>query len=135
LWIGVIFNIILDIILIRYYDYTGAVVATGLGFMIMTSLTYNHLRKKTTIRIDYKQQLKILTAGALFLSVAMFLESLIFITIGKLSVVVEGAIVFLTSGSLYVIALVLFKVITKTKIIYLKNLIFKSDNNLESINQ
>jgi|TARA_B100001964_G_scaffold100131_1_gene111882 O-antigen/teichoic acid export membrane protein len=135
LWIGVIFNIILDIILIRYYDYTGAVVATGLGFVIITSLTYNRLRKKTTIRIDYKQQLKILTAGALFLSVAMFLESLIFITIGKLSVVVEGAIVFLTSGSLYVIALVLFKVITKAKIIYLKNLIFKSDNKLESVNQ
>jgi O-antigen/teichoic acid export membrane protein len=126
LWVGVVFNIVMDIILIYFYDFTGAVIATGLGFVLITSLTYNHLRKKTTIKIDYMQQFKIIIAGILFLLAALFLEDITFITIGKWSVVVEGAIVFFISGVLYVLSLVLLKVITKEKVGYLKRIIFKN---------
>lgn len=126
LWIGVIFNIIMDITLIKLYDYTGAVVATGLGFALMVFLMYNYLRKKIAIKVDYRQQCKIIIAGILFMLTAMFLENLTFITIGRWSAVIEGLIVFFISGVLYVLSLVLLKVITKEKINYLKRMFYSN---------
>lgn len=124
LWIGVIFNVIMDIILIKFYDYVGAVIATGLGFVLTTSLMYNYLRKTMTINVDYRQQFKIIIAGIFFMLAAMFLENLVFITIGKWSVVVEGVIVFFISGIAYAMLLAVFKVITKEKISYIKKMFY-----------
>lgn len=125
LWLEVIFNVVVGIILISFFDYTGAVFTLGIGAIIMTLLTYNFLRKKIGIRIDFIQQIKILIAGALFTLLALFLERQIFISIGKWSIIVEGIIVLAISGLVYLISLMAMKVITKEKVIFLKNLFFR----------
>lgn len=125
LWIEVIFNVVAAVILIKLFDYTGAVFAAGSGAILITILTYSFLRKKIAIKIDYWQQLKTLVAGALFMMVAMYLEDRIFITIGKLSVFAEGIIVLAISGIVYLSALTVMKVVTKNKIIYFKKLLIQ----------
>ena len=124
LWIEVIFNVVAAVILIKLFDYTGAVFAAGLGAILITVLTFSFLRKKIAIRIDYKQQLKTLVAGALFVLFAMYLENKLFITIGKLSVFAEGITALSISGIVYLLALAVMKVVTKQKVMYAKKLLF-----------
>ena len=123
LWLEVAFDFVIGIILIQFFDYTGAVIAAGMGSVVMTLVTYNFLRKKIAIKIDYRQQCKILMAGLVFLLSAIFLERRFFASIGRWAVVIDGFIVLFISSILYLICLIAMKVITKEKIDFFRSLI------------
>ncbi len=118
LWIGAGVNVILNLILIYFFDYTGAVVAIGLTFVLMSYMTMRHLKKKVTINIDYKQQFKIICAGAIFLLVAALLENYLHFP-WKFGIFLEGLVVLGASSIVYLSLLAAFKVVTKEKINFL----------------
>ncbi len=118
LWIGAGANVILNLILIYFFDYTGAVVATGLSYVLMTIMTTAYLNKKTKINIDYGQQFKIIGAGVAFLLVATFLENYLHFP-WKLGILLEGLVVLGASSIVYLSLLVAFRVVTKEKINFL----------------
>lgn len=118
LWIGAGANVILNLILIYFFDYTGAVVATGLSFILMSYLTTTYLNKKIKINIDYMQQFKIIGAGAIFLLVAALLENYLHFP-WKFGILLEGLVVLAASSIVYLSLLVAFRVVTKEKINFL----------------
>src|SRR3989338_619748 len=118
LWIGAGANVILNLILIYFFDYTGAVVATGLAYVLMAILTTAYLNKKMKINIDYKQQFKIIGAGAIFLLVAALLENYLYFP-WKFGIFLEGLIVLSVSSIVYLSLLAAFRVITQEKLNFL----------------
>ena len=124
LWVEVLFNVFAAIIMIWLFDYTGAVIAGGIGAVLITFLTFNFLKKKIAVKIDYTQQLKTLLCGIIFTITAVILERKIFLTIGKFSVVAEGLCVLSLSGIVYIFSLIVLKVVTREKILYVKKMIF-----------
>jgi len=126
MWIGVVFNTTLNLFLIYFFDYLGAVIAAGLTYLLMTLLSYNFLRKKVTINIDYQQQFKTIIAVILFILCALLLEKFIVISIPKWGIVIEGLIVLFISGIVYTISLFTLRVITKEKLLYIKKILFEN---------
>jgi len=121
LYYGAGFNVILDLILIPKYGASGAAIATGLGFALMVYLTTKLILKEYPIHIEKFIQLKTVFSGLLFLASLSLLKKIIVMS----NAIIEAIIVCTISGIIYVLALYLLKVVTKEKILFLKELVLK----------
>ncbi len=120
LFIGAAVNIVLDIILITLFGATGAAIATAIGFALMAYLTIKLILKNYLVKINYAQQLKTILSSCVFIISILILKQAL-----KMSnMITEAIIVLIISGIVYIVALVLFKVLTKNKFKEICDLVF-----------
>ena len=119
MYYGAGFNIIMDLLLIPKFGATGAALATGLGFALMSYLTYRLIQKHYPVRVDWFLQLRVVFSSVVFLIVILLLKKLI-----VMNVIVEAIVVLSAAFVVYLISLYLVGVLNKKKIVYFKNLLF-----------
>ncbi|MDD3264076.1 MAG: flippase [Candidatus Nanoarchaeia archaeon] len=114
MYIGAFSNIILDLILIPFFDIAGAAIATSMGFLLMAILTARLIKKEYEINIQKSRIIKIILSNLFFfISIIMLKKLLVF------NWIIEAILVLLISAIIYLISLFIFKVLT---IEYLKDL-------------
>ncbi|MFC1690847.1 flippase [Nanoarchaeota archaeon] len=123
MYYGAFINLILDFILIYYFDYLGAAIATGIGFIVMAYLTMRIIMKSINIKLDISAILGTLASCILFGISSTILQKFIFFGNSLFAIMGEGFIVLSMSSIIYIISLFLFKVITKDKIFFVMNII------------
>ena len=119
LYIGAGFNVVLDLILIPLFGATGAAISTGLGFVLMTYLTFKLIVKFYRIKIDYVYQLKVLFSSIIFLISISFFKYFI-----HMNVYLEAILVSIIASVIYVALLFMLDVISVDKIKAFKRLFF-----------
>ncbi len=119
MYYGAGFNIIMDLLLIPKFGATGAALATGLGFALMSYLTYRLIQKHYPVRVDWFLQLRVIIASLLFAVIIHWLKSVL-----NLNWILESIIVLSLSGIVYLLLLFLFRVLTKERFLMFKKLMF-----------
>jgi len=107
--IGVIFNILTNLIFIPDFGFRAAAITTLLSEMIIISLTYRECKKHTHIPIHFKKLIKITTAGVIMGAFISLSQN----TIPILPLVGGGALI-------YFCALIPLRVFTPETLSYLK---------------
>ena len=119
MYYGAGFNVIMDLLLIPKFGATGAALATGLGFALMSYLTYRLIQKHYPVRVDWFLQLRVIIASLLFAVIIHWLKSVL-----NLNWILESIIVLSLSGIVYLLLLFLFRVLTKERFLMFKKLVF-----------
>lgn len=124
--IGLIINIALDLILVPSLSYLGATISTGIAQIMMSIFFIKELKRIEPFRFSWWQNIKVIIAAALFIAVVFGLKSIIpLASIGSdLLTIIAGGGIFLVGLCAYILFLVLVRVITKEKVMILKNIFF-----------
>jgi O-antigen/teichoic acid export membrane protein len=110
-FIGALVNILLNLIIIRYYSYNGAAVATALSFAIMYMLSIYHVRKEMAYLFPTKKAIVFSLSSVLCVLTVFLIKSIL--TNIYLKIVLGGIGGILT----YIITVLIFKGITKEEIL------------------
>ncbi len=110
-FIGAIINVILDLILIHFFDYNGAALATVIGYFVMALLTMKELVKEFKIFVSFEILLKTAFAGVIFYFSILFFRKIL-----EFSPLIEAIVVTTLSLIVYVIVLYILRVITRERL-------------------
>lgn len=106
-------NVLFNLMLIPLFGATGAAIGTGIGFGVMSLLSYVYVRKKYDIIIEYGLQLRIIIMGLLY-GITLYLLSLLFQDYGMLLRLLLSGIISLP---ILLMLMIILKIITKEKIL------------------
>jgi O-antigen/teichoic acid export membrane protein len=123
--IGGLTNIILDIILITSFGIVGAAIATSLCFLIMMLMCLKKINGEIKIRLNIKENTKILLSSLIFLIITFSLRNKLTIFnfgIEKIDFILNIGLVSSIAFIAYIICLLLLGVINKEKINLVKSL-------------
>ncbi|MBI2647625.1 flippase [Candidatus Woesearchaeota archaeon] len=120
--VGSIISVVLNLILIPKYGFIGAAIAASVSYIPMMLIGTFILEKKNLLIIPYKIWLKTIALAIVFLLIVNYLNMHIslnlFLKIGLISII---------AGSIYVICLFLFRLVTIDEVKGLINRITKYD--------
>lgn len=111
LYYGAIFNVVADLVFIPFFGATGAAIATSLGYILMSFLTFKLILQHYSFKINFMYQLKILIANTIFVAAVYILKNIF-----ALNIYIEFVLVSTISFIVYALVLIVLKVITKEKI-------------------
>jgi O-antigen/teichoic acid export membrane protein len=104
---GTIMNVILNIIFIPKFGISGAAMATGISFALMMFIGYSILVKKKLVTLPYVHWFKTLLISLAFLFIINYLNMNL-----AMNLFLKIFIILAISGTFYVAALFIFKLIT-----------------------
>jgi len=114
-FLGVVLNIIGNLILIPRIGIDGAAISTSISFMLIFIISFFHLRRLISFNLDWLKMSKITVGGVIFALTVIFLKNIL-----NFQVWTEAIFVLIFSGILYGGVLFGLKVVTVAE---LKNIV------------
>jgi len=121
-------NVILSIILINVWGIIGVAIATLFSSLLKLIMLITSVKKYILLKINLVNNLKIIFSSLIFLIISLILKNTIYHVYTSIMIInflINCAIIFGLSTSLYFLCLVFLKVINSEKIMYLYKLLFE----------
>tara|TARA_Y100000310_G_C20698261_1_gene827258 strand:+ start:3376 stop:4863 length:1488 start_codon:yes stop_codon:yes gene_type:complete len=111
IYVGAIFNLIVNIILIPKIGIIGAAISTSISYIMMMMISMIKLKKYIEIKYPLLIWIKTIIASLIFFSIIAFLKINL-----TLNIWIESGLILFISGIIYIILLFLFKIINLVEI-------------------